>query len=76
VPRNRSDDDVLFDSEDDRSDDKAIDEYLDSGYNNDGTDVTITKDIDKCYTTEIDESKKPLWQNLDAAKPSKFKEAK
>jgi hypothetical protein len=55
-----SDDDVLFDSEDDGSDDGAADENMDgrgcsdSGYNSDGTDVTITEDTDKCYTTEVD----------------------
>jgi len=73
-----SDDDVLFDSEDDGSDDEAMDEHgcLDSGYNSDGTDVTMTEDTDKCYTTEIDESGKPLRQNSDAAEPGEFEEAK
>jgi hypothetical protein len=36
----------------------------------------MTEDTDKCYTTEIDESRKPLRQNLDAAEPGEFKEAK
>jgi hypothetical protein len=62
----RSDDDVLFDFEDDGSNDgtadKDIDEHgsSDSSYNSDGTDVIITKDTDKCYTTELNESKEPL----------------
>ncbi|RFU27570.1 hypothetical protein B7463_g8769, partial [Scytalidium lignicola] len=67
-----SDDDVLFDSEDDGSDgndgaDEAMDEHgcSDSGYNSDGTDVTMTEDMDKCYTTEINECGKPLRQYED-----------
>ncbi|KAH9204046.1 hypothetical protein DL95DRAFT_529410 [Leptodontidium sp. 2 PMI_412] len=77
-----SDDDIIFDSEDDRSDDGAADEDMDeysgsdSGYNSDRTDVTMTEDTDKCYTAEIDECGEPLRQNLDAAKPSDFEEAK
>jgi hypothetical protein len=77
-----SDDDVLFDSEDDGSDDGAADEDMDeyggpdSGYNSDGTDVTMTKDTDKCYTTELDECGQPLRQNSDAAEPGEFEEAK
>ncbi|CZR51447.1 uncharacterized protein PAC_01323 [Phialocephala subalpina] len=78
----RSDDNILFDSKDDGSVDGAIDENmnghgrLDSGYNSDKTDVTMTKDTDKCYTTEIDEGRKPLHQNLDIAMPGEFEEAK
>jgi len=49
---------------------------LDSGYNSDGTDVTMTEDTDKYYTTEIDESREPLRQNSNTAKPGKFEEAK
>ncbi|KAH9203768.1 hypothetical protein DL95DRAFT_418785 [Leptodontidium sp. 2 PMI_412] len=77
-----SDDDMIFDSEDDRSDDGAADEDMDeysgpdSGYNSDKTDVTMTEDTDKCYTTEFDECGEPLRHNLDAAKPSEFEEAK
>jgi hypothetical protein len=54
-------DDVLFDSKDNGSDDGTADKdidkhgYLDSGYNSDGTDVTMTEDIDKCYITKINE---------------------
>jgi hypothetical protein len=37
----------------------------------------MTKDIDKCYTTELDGSREPLRQNSDnATKPSEFVEAK
>ncbi|KAH9204554.1 hypothetical protein DL95DRAFT_418158 [Leptodontidium sp. 2 PMI_412] len=77
-----SDDDMIFDSEDDRSDDGTADEDMDensgsdSGYNSDRTDVTMTEDTDKCYTTEIDECGEPLRQNLDAAKHSEFEEVK
>ncbi|PVH69879.1 hypothetical protein DL98DRAFT_578123 [Cadophora sp. DSE1049] len=77
-----SDDDMIFDSEDDRSDDGTADEDMDeysgsdSGYNSDRTDVTMTEDTDKCYTTEIDECGEPLRQKLDAAKPSEFEEVK
>jgi hypothetical protein len=74
-------DDIFFDSEDDGSDDdddEAIDEHgcSDSGYNSDETDITMTEDTAKCYTTEIDELGKPLQQNLDAAEPGEFEEAK
>ena len=80
-----SDDDVLFDSEDDASDDSAADEDdedmnecggSDSGYASDGTDVTMTEDTDKRYTTELDELREPLRQNSDAAEPGEFEEAK
>jgi len=49
---------------------------LDSGYNSDGTDVTMTEDTDKCYTTEVDECGQPLRQNLDPAEPGELEEAK
>jgi hypothetical protein len=77
------DDNVLFDFDDDRNNNnnsanKTMDEHgcPDSGYNNDGTDITMTENTDKYYTTEIDESRKPLRQNSDAAEPSEFEEAK
>jgi hypothetical protein len=75
-----SDDDVLFDSEDDGSDDGGADEDdedmdehggSDSSYASNGTDVTMTEDTDKCYTTELDESGEPLQQNSDTAEPGK-----
>ncbi|KAL2063223.1 hypothetical protein VTL71DRAFT_5027 [Oculimacula yallundae] len=53
-----SDDNMIFDFKDDGNDNgtanEDINEYsgLDSGYNSDRTDITITKDTDKCYTTE------------------------
>ncbi|KAH9203648.1 hypothetical protein DL95DRAFT_399146 [Leptodontidium sp. 2 PMI_412] len=59
---------MIFDSEDDRSDDGTADEDMDensgsdSGYNSDRTEVTMTEDTDKCYTTEIDECGEPLRQ--------------
>jgi len=62
----RSDDDILFDFKDNRSDDGAADEDIDghgclnSGYSSDVTNVIITKDIDKCYTTELDKCGQPL----------------
>jgi hypothetical protein len=82
-----SDDDVLFDSEDDGSDDGTANEgtanegtdlhgCLDSGYNSDGTDVTMTEDTDKRYTTELDACGQPLRQNSDDAEPREFEEAK
>jgi len=49
---------------------------LDSGYNSDGTDVTMTEDMDKCYTTELDECRQPLHQISDPTEPSEFEEAK
>ncbi len=49
---------------------------LDSGYNSDRTDVTMTEDMDKCYTTELDECGQPLRQNSDTAEPGEFEEAK
>jgi hypothetical protein len=55
-----SDNNILFDSKDDASNDgtanKDMDRYgcADSSYNSDGTDVTIIEDTDKCYMTELD----------------------
>jgi hypothetical protein len=55
----RSDDDVLFNSEDNASDDGAANKdidghgYVNSGYNSDGIDIIITKDIDKYYITKL-----------------------
>jgi hypothetical protein len=40
------------------------------------TAVIITKDTEKCYTTELDKCEQPLRQNSDAAEPGEFKEAK
>jgi hypothetical protein len=78
-----SDDDIFFDSEDEGSNkdddaDEAIDGhgYSDSGYNSDGTDITITEDTEKCYTTKTDEFEKPQQKNLDAAEPGEFKKVK
>ena len=57
----RSDDDILFDFKDNSSNDGATDKDMDkysgpdSGYNSDGTNITIIKDINKCYTTKLDE---------------------
>ena len=42
-------DDDLIDEDTDGSADQ------DSGYNTDGTDVTMTEDTDDCYTAEVDE---------------------
>jgi len=36
----------------------------------------MTKDIDKCYMTKLDKCRQSLWQNLDAAEPGEFEEAK
>lgn len=77
-----SGDDIIFDSEDDRSDDGAADEDMDghgcsdSGYSSDGADVTMTEDTDKCYTTELEGRGPPLRQSSDAAEPGEFEEAK
>jgi hypothetical protein len=77
-----SNDDVLFDSKDDGSGNSAADKDMDghscsdSGYSSDGTDVTITEDTDKCYTTKLDKFEQPLRQNSDAAEPGAFEEAK
>jgi hypothetical protein len=62
----RSDNNVLFNSKDNKSDDGAADKdidrrsYLDSGYSNNRTDVTIIEDIDKCYITKINKYRQPL----------------
>ena len=78
----RSDDDVLFDFKDNSSNDGATDKDIDErsclnkGYNSNGTDIIIIKDIDKCYIIKVDECKQPLQQNLNPIKPSKFEEAK
>jgi hypothetical protein len=62
----RSDDDVLFNSKDDGSDDGAANEDMDghgcsdSGYSSDVIDITIIEDMDKCYTTELNEYRQPL----------------
>jgi hypothetical protein len=63
----RSNNNVLFNSKDNRSvnsaADKDIDKYggLDSSYNSNRTDVTITQDTDKCYTTKLNECRQPLY---------------
>ena len=78
----RSDNNVLFNSKDNRSNNSAankdIDKYssLNSGYNSNRTDVTIIEDIDKCYTTKLNECRQPLRQISDPAEPSEFEEAK
>jgi hypothetical protein len=77
-----SNNNVLFDSKDNRSDNSAAKEdidghgCLDSSYSSDGTNVTMTEDIDKCYTTELDEYGQPLWLISNPAEPGEFKEAK
>ena len=57
-------DNIFFDSKDDRGDEdnKDIGEHRssDSGYISDRIDVIIIKDIDKCYITKLDKSRKPL----------------
>jgi hypothetical protein len=56
-----SDNNVLFNSENNRSDDGAADKDIeghgcaDSGYSSDGINVTITEDTDQCYTARLDE---------------------
>ena len=86
-----SDGDVLFDSEDDGGDDVFFDSEddggdednedmgehrgSDSGYASDRTDVTMTEDTDKCYTTKLDESGKPL-RHSNATERGDFEEAK
>ncbi len=78
-----SDNNVLFDSEDDGSDDGTAGEgtvlhgRLDSSYNSNGIDITMIEDTDKRYTTELNACRQPLCQNSDnAAEPSEFEEAK
>ena len=62
----RSNNNVLFDSKDNRSNnstaDKDIDKYyyLDSNYNSNRIDITMTEDIDKCYITKLNKSREPL----------------
>ena len=59
----RSDNDILFDFEDDGSDNSTINKDIDghsclnSGYNNNKTNITIIKDTDKYYTIELNEYK-------------------
>jgi len=36
----------------------------------------MTEDMDKCYTTELDECRQPLHQISDPTEPSEFEEAK
>ncbi len=36
----------------------------------------MTEGTNKYYTTELDDYRQPLRQNLDAAEPSEFEEAK
>jgi hypothetical protein len=54
-----SDNNVLFDSKDNASNDGAANKdidrhsYANSGYNSNGIDVTMIEDIDKCYMTEL-----------------------
>jgi hypothetical protein len=49
---------------------------LDNDYNNNGTNITITKNINKCYTTKFDKYEQFLQQYLDAAEPGEFEKAK
>ena len=62
----KSEDNVLFNSKDDRSNnstaDKDIDRpsCLDSGYNSNGIDITIIKDMDQYYTTKLNKCGQPL----------------
>jgi len=54
-----SDDNILFNSKDDTSNNSAANKdidgysYIDSGYNSDRTNITIIEDIDKCYMTKL-----------------------
>jgi hypothetical protein len=63
---NTGDNNVLFDSKDNGSNnsttDKDIDECgcSDSGYSSNRTDITITKNTDKCYTAELNKYGQPL----------------
>ena len=62
----KSEDDVLFNSKDDGSDDSTADKdidrpsCLDSGYNSNGIDITIIEDMDKYYTTKLNKCGQPL----------------
>jgi hypothetical protein len=47
----------------------------DSGYNTDGTVVTMTEDTDDCYTAEVDELGEPVRQACDAAELDESGEA-
>jgi len=59
----KSDNNVLFDFKDNRSDNSTTDKdinkynYLNSSYNSNGTNITIIKDINKCYITELNKCK-------------------
>jgi hypothetical protein len=59
----KSDNNILFDFKDDKSDNNTINEdingqgCLNSGYNSDGTNVIITKDINKCYIIKLNKYK-------------------
>jgi len=57
----KSDNEVLFDFKDDKSDNNTTNKdinghsCLNSSYNSDGINITIIKDINKYYTTKLDE---------------------
>jgi hypothetical protein len=63
----KSNNNVLFNSKDNRSNNNTINKDIDrpgclnSGYNSDRTDVTITKDINKYYIIKLNKYKQPLY---------------
>jgi hypothetical protein len=69
--------DNIFDSDDD---DDAVDEDIDedasydSGYSTEERDVTMTEDIDDCYTAEVDELGEPVGQACETAELDRFGE--
>jgi hypothetical protein len=68
--------DDLFDSDDEAEEEIDEDAGYDSGYGTtEETDVTMTEDVDDCYTAEVDESGEPVQQACDAAELDEFGEA-
>jgi hypothetical protein len=65
--------DLLFDSDDEGTDETAD---RDSGYSSDRTDVTMTEDTDDCFTVELDGAGQPVRQNGDADELDEFGEAR
>ncbi|PMD11976.1 hypothetical protein NA56DRAFT_713652 [Hyaloscypha hepaticicola] len=77
-----SDDNVLFDSENEGSDNSTADTdmdgpgYLNNGYNSNGTDITIIENTDKYYITELNEYRQSLYYISDPVESGEFEKAK
>jgi hypothetical protein len=68
--------DDLFDSDDEADEDIDEDAGNDSGYGTtEETDITMTEDVDDCYTAEVDELGEPVQQACNTAELDEFGEA-